>query len=98
MKASMVPVPAFVRDRAMRFDLCADCMMPRSDRHHGATYRMARSPYDIPRHGFVDPSALVVAVPADRPSDPCRHGHCVLTLGHSGDHLDRYGSSFPKAR
>jgi hypothetical protein len=39
--------------RNVKYDLCSACTMPRSDSHHSATYKMARTAYDIPRHAFV---------------------------------------------
>ena len=91
-------VPPFIRDRNIRFDLCASCTMPRSDRHHRSGYRMHRSPYDIPGHPFMDPALSPILVPAPRAADPCNNGHCVRHSGHDGDHLDRWGDSFPRPR
>jgi len=46
--------------RAIRYDLCEACTMPRRDRHHEPGYRMERTPYDIPGHPFKEPGRCPV--------------------------------------
>lgn len=52
-----------VKARALKYDLCGLCTMPRSDRHHDPRFKMHRTPYDVPGHAFSDPALLVVDPP-----------------------------------
>ena len=39
--------------RRIKYDLCDKCDMARKDRHHEPSFKMQRTPYDIPGHKFV---------------------------------------------